>query len=59
MLKAFNEGLGASEEDKRAGASMDRPWSWVRNDAEMAGAVGEMLRSTRVLAPGACRGGWG
>ncbi len=51
LLKAFNEGLGASEEVKRAGATMGRPWSWVCNDAEMAGAVGEMLRSIGVLAP--------
>ena len=51
LLKAFNEGLGATEEVKRAGATMGRPWSWVCNDAEMAGAVGEMLRSIGVLAP--------
>lgn len=51
LLKAFNNGLGASEEDKRAGAIVSRPWSWVCNDAEMAGAVGEMLRSIVVVAP--------
>ncbi|CAF9942894.1 MAG: hypothetical protein ALECFALPRED_010202 [Alectoria fallacina] len=51
LLKAFNEGLGATEEEKRAGTIVGRPWSWVCNDAEMAGAVGEMLRSIGVLAP--------
>ena len=51
LLKAFNEGLGATEEEKRAGAIVGRPWSWVCNDAEMTGAVGQMLRSVGVLAP--------
>lgn len=51
LLKAFNEGLGATEADKRAGAIVGRPWSWVCDDAEMAGAVGEMLRGIGVLAP--------
>lgn len=51
LLKAFNQGLGATEEHKRAGAIVGRPWSWMCNDAEMAGAVGEMLRSIGVLAP--------
>lgn len=50
LLKAFNKGLGASEVDQRAGA-IGRPWSWVCNDAEMAGAVGETLRSIGVVAP--------
>lgn len=51
LLNAFNKSLGATEEEKRAGAVVGRPWSWVSNDAEMAGAVGEMLRSIGVLAP--------
>lgn len=51
LLKAFNDGLGATEEIKRAGATVGRPWSWVCDDAEMAGAVGEMLRGMGVLAP--------
>ncbi|KAM0804284.1 hypothetical protein BDR22DRAFT_818433 [Usnea florida] len=51
LLKAFNEGMGATEEVKRAGATLGRPWSWVCGDAEMAGAVGEMLRGIGVLAP--------
>lgn len=51
LLKAFNKGLGASEEDKRAGVVVGRPWSWVCDDAEMAGAVGEMLRGVGVVKP--------
>lgn len=51
LLKAFNEGLGATEEVKGSGALVGRPWSWVCNDAEMAGAVGEMMGSIGVLAP--------
>ena len=51
LLKAFNDGLGATEEAKRAGATVGRPWSWVCDDAEMAGAVGEKLRGIGVLAP--------
>ena len=46
LLKAFIEGLG----DGSAG-SVGRPWSWVSNDAEMAGAVGETLRGMGVTAP--------
>lgn len=30
---------------------MCRPWSWVFEDAEMAGAVGERLRGLGVTAP--------
>lgn len=51
LLKAFNQGLGTTEEERRAGAITSRPWSWVCNDAEMAGAVGETLRSIGVRAP--------
>lgn len=51
LLKAFNDGLGATEEMRRAGAVVGRPWSWVCDDAEMGGAVGEMLRGIGVLAP--------
>lgn len=30
---------------------MGRPWSWVSEDAELAGAVGEVLRSLGVMKP--------
>ena len=50
LLKAFNKGLGATEEIKSASAAVGRPWSWVCNNAHMTGADGEMLRSiARVL----------
>ena len=48
LLKAFNGGLGAAQE---VGNGMGRPWSWVCQDAEMAGAVGETLRGMGVVAP--------
>lgn len=51
LSKGFNDGLGVTEEDKRAGMVMGRPWSWVCDDAEMAGAVGEALRGMGVQAP--------
>ena len=51
LLKAFNGGLSAGEEIKAAGLQVGRPWSWVCNDAEMAGAVGEVLRGMGVTAP--------
>jgi len=47
LLKAFNDGLGAGGE----GGSIGRPWSWACEDAELAGAVGEMLRGMGVVAP--------
>lgn len=51
LLKVFNEGLGASDEDKSAGAMLGRPWSWVCDDTEMAGVGGEMLRGVGVVVP--------
>lgn len=30
---------------------MGRPWSWVCEDAELAGAVGEVLRSLGAMKP--------
>lgn len=47
LLKAFNNALGndGMEEAKL------RPWTWACNDAEMAGALGEMLRTMGVTAP--------
>lgn len=56
LLKAFNGGLGKTEEEEeqrraQGVAVMGRPWSWVCDDAEMAGAVGEMLRGMGVSAP--------
>lgn len=51
LLKGFIDGLGVTEEDKRAGMIMGRPWTWVCDDAEMAGAVGEVLRGMGVQAP--------
>lgn len=37
LLKAFVSGLGNS-------VQMGRPWEWMTDDAEMAGAIGECLR---------------
>lgn len=51
LLKGFNDGLGVTEEDRRGGAVMGRPWSWVYDEAEMAGALGEVLRGMDVQAP--------
>lgn len=55
LLKAFNGGLGgvvAAGESAGGGAvAIGRPWSWVCNDAEMAGALGETLRGMGVTAP--------
>lgn len=51
LLMAFSRGLGANQEDRRAGAIVGRPWSWVCNDAEMAGAVGEVMSIIGVQAP--------
>ena len=51
LLKAFNGGLGATDDIKAQGLQVGRPWSWVCNDAEMAGAVGEVLRGMEVTAP--------
>lgn len=56
LLKAFNGGLGKTQEMEeqriaRGVAVMGRPWSWVCDDAEMAGAVGEMLRGMGISAP--------
>ena len=51
LLMAFSRGLGANQEDRMAGAIVGRPWSWVCNDAEMAGAVGEVMSIIGVQAP--------
>ena len=51
LMKAFADGLGAAPEAKAAGLQVGRPWSWVCNDAAMAGAVGEVLRDIGVTAP--------
>ncbi|KAL6718701.1 hypothetical protein ACLMJK_002935 [Lecanora helva] len=48
LLQAFNGGLGAGHE----GGGVGRPWSWVCQDAEMAGGVGETLRLMGVTEPG-------
>lgn len=39
LLKAFNNGLGAPQD-----VSIGRPASWSMGDAEVAGAIGEVLR---------------
>ena len=49
LIKAFNDGLGGPPPD--SGNGMGRPWSWVCNDAELAGAMGETLRAMGVQAP--------
>lgn len=51
LLRAFNGSLGTSVEQLRGSSGIGRPWSWVCNDAEMAGAVGERLRGLGVTAP--------
>jgi len=51
LLKGLNDGLGATEEDRRGGAVMGRPWSWVCNDAEMVSPLGEVLGGMGVQAP--------
>ena len=38
-------------EDRLRGAVIGRPWTWVCDDAEMAGAIGEVLRRLGVQAP--------
>ena len=48
LIKAFNDGLGAPQQ---GGSTMGRPWTWVCNDAELAGAMGETLRGMGVQAP--------
>lgn len=45
LLKAFNSGLGAP-----ASVQMGRPWTWSTQDAEVAGAVGEVLRGWGIEA---------
>ena len=40
LLKAFNSAMGTSG----MGMPAARPWSWSTDDAEVAGAVGEVLR---------------
>ena len=51
----LENGVGGGEEGEeekgRWTEVMGRPWSWVCEDAEMAGAVGEMLRGWGVIAP--------
>lgn len=51
VAEGIQRGLGATEEVKGAGVLVGRPWSWVCNNAEIAGTVGEMMRSIGVLAP--------
>lgn len=51
LLDAFNTGLNTTEEQRRAGFNVGRPWSWVSNDPELAGALGQVMRSIGVLAP--------
>ncbi|CAF9910104.1 MAG: hypothetical protein HETSPECPRED_009611 [Heterodermia speciosa] len=43
LLKAFNNNLGAPLEHGKT-LRNGRPWSWSTDDAEVAGAVGEVLR---------------
>ena len=43
LLKAFNSDMGAPP-DGVQGVGARRPWSWSTDDAEVAGAVGEVLR---------------
>ena len=47
LLKGFNGGLGGVQ----GNGAIGRPWSWVCEDAELAGAVGETLRTMGVVAP--------
>ena len=47
LLKGFNSGLGGIQGSR----VIERPWSWVCEDAELAGAVGETLRTMGVVAP--------
>ena len=47
LLKAFNNALSnAGMEEAKL-----RPWKWACNDAELAGALGETMRTMGVTAP--------
>ena len=47
LLKAFNNALGNEGMDE----ARLRPWIWACNDAELAGALGETLRTMGITAP--------
>ena len=46
LLKAFVGALGGRVKGREV-----RPWTWCCNDAELAGALGEVLRGMGVTAP--------
>ena len=49
LIQAFNNGLGVPR--RRNCEEFGRPWSWVCNDAEMAGVVCEKIKGLGVQAP--------